>query len=125
MNGAYDGWGLLQNEGGLTRPADDADLDLALDFLPPFLMPPWSKLQKLGKSAMDGAFSPFATGCRVGATLLLQLRPRLARRAASSGCISLVTFFVQAKKVTRPYQSCFVRSRNLETGETMPPHLNG
>jgi hypothetical protein len=38
MNGAYDGWGLLQNEGGLTRPADGADLDLALalDFLPPF-----------------------------------------------------------------------------------------
>ena len=27
----------------------------------PLLMPPWRKLQKLGKSAMDGAFSPFAT----------------------------------------------------------------
>ena len=44
---------------------------------------------------------------------------------ASSGCISLVTFFVQAKKVTRPYQSCFVQSRTVETGETMPPTLNG
>ena len=44
---------------------------------------------------------------------------------ASTGCISLVTFFVQAKKVTRPYQSRLVRSRTVETGETMPPALNG
>ena len=80
-------------------------------------MPPWRKLQKLGKSAMDGAFSPFATGCRVGATRFLQLAPRLARRAASTGCISLVTFFVQAKKVTRPYQSRCVQSANVKTGE--------
>ncbi|MGD9887845.1 MAG: hypothetical protein AB7S56_01075 [Halothiobacillaceae bacterium] len=36
--------------------ADGVDLDV-----PPLLMPPWRKLQKLGKSAMDGAFSPFAT----------------------------------------------------------------
>jgi len=64
-------------------------------------------------------------GCRVEATRLLQASSRLAQRAASSGCISLVTFFVQAKKVTRPYQTCFVRSLTLETGETMPPHSNG
>ena len=64
-------------------------------------------------------------GCRVGATSLLQLGSRLARRAASLGCISLVTFFVQAKKVTRPYQTCLVRSRTVETGETMPPSLSG
>ena len=64
-------------------------------------------------------------GCRVEATRLEQVSARLARRAASVGCISLVTFFVQAKKVTRPYQSCFVRSRTVETGETMPPTLNG
>jgi len=74
---------------------------------------------------MDGAFSLSATGCRVETPLLPQVSSRLARRAASVGCISLVTFFVQAKKVTRPYQTCFVQSRTVETGETMPPALNG
>jgi len=74
---------------------------------------------------MDGAFSLSATGCRVETTRLERVSPRLARRAASTGCVSLVTFFVQAKKVTRPYQTCFVRSRTLETSEKMPPALNG
>jgi hypothetical protein len=94
-------------------------------FAEPPLMPPWTHLRKRGKSAMDGAFSLSATGCRVETTRLEQVSPRLARRAASSGCISLVTFFVQAKKVTRPYQSCFVRRIDIETGETMPAALNG
>jgi len=64
-------------------------------------------------------------GCRVEATLLLLRAARLARRAASWGAFPLVTFFVQASIVTRPYQTCFVRSRTLETGEIMPPALNG
>jgi len=34
-------------------------------FRPP-LKPPWTGLWKPGKSAMDGAFSPFATGGRWG-----------------------------------------------------------
>jgi len=103
--------------------AKGADLDFRLSL--PLLMPPWAGLCKLGKSAMDGAFSLSATGSRVETTRLEQVSSRLARRAASTGCISLVTFFVQAKKVTRPYPTCFVRSRTLETGETMPLALNG
>jgi len=72
---------------------------------------------------MDGAFSPFATGCRVGVPRLEQASPRPARRAASLGCISLVTFFVHAKKVTRPCPSRLVQRANVKTGEMMPPFL--
>jgi hypothetical protein len=72
---------------------------------------------------MDGTFSLSATGCRVETTLLEQVSPRLDRRAASAGCISLVTFFVQAKKVTRPVRSGLVRSFIIKTGEMLPQTL--
>ena len=88
-------------------------------------MPPWRKLQKLGKSAMDGAFSPFATWMSRRGDPVFAAYATACPKGGINGCISLVTFFVQAKKVTRPYQTCLVRSHNIETGETMPPALNG
>jgi len=61
-------------------------------------MPPWTDLRKSGKSAMDGAFSLVTTwmSCRGDPAGAGQFT------ACPQGGIIGVTFFVQAKKVTRP-----------------------
>ena len=75
-----------------------------------FLLPPvWGRRERSAVGRVNrpwmACLVPSQHGCCVGTALPEALRSRLARRAASTGCISLVTFFVQAKKVTRPYQS--------------------
>jgi hypothetical protein len=55
----------------------------------------------------------------------LRCASQLARRAASLGCISLVTFFVQAKKVTRPLPTLFATEYSLQDGRKSPLTYQG
>ncbi len=78
--------------------------------------PPWSGLWKPGKWARDGPFSLAATGCCVEAARLEQVRTWLARRAVPWGCVLLVTFLAQARKVTRPLALAPVRKAKPQGG---------
>ena len=105
----------------------------------PPLEAPWTGLRRPGERAMEGPFSPSATGRRASCSRTLgasmpqaltgaalefgtarseQPRPWLARRAPPWGALSLVPFFGQAKKGTRPRAIQVVRSAPLEAGET-------
>jgi len=88
-------------------------------------MPPRTDLWRLGKSAMDGAFSPFATGCRVGAPRLEQVSSRLARKAASAGRVLLVTFIARARKVTRPLPRSLATEFLRQNGRNSPQSAQG
>ena len=106
---------------GILRPALNCWTSVGVGRAP--LGPPWTGLWKPGKWARDGPFSPSATGRRAscsrtlgasmpqaltgaalefGTARLEQVRPGLARRAVPWGCVLLVTFLAQARKVTRP-----------------------
>ena len=74
---------------------------------------------------MDGLFSPFATWMLRGDGLAGGASFTACPKGDPLGRVLLVTFLARARKVTRPYQTCFLRSRTLETGEIMPPSLNG
>ena len=91
----------------------------------PLLKPPWTGLWKLGKSAMDGAFSPFATwmsrwGDPAGAG-----QSTACPQGGFIGVHFFGDFLCARKESYSSVTNIACAARNLETDETMPPSWNG
>ncbi len=76
-------------------------LRLTKDSQPP-LEAPWTGLRRPGERAMEGPFSPSATGRRVGTARSEQPRPGLARRAPPRGGPFFGTFLWASKERYSP-----------------------
>jgi len=94
-----------------------------------FLSPVWGRRKR---SAVGEVNRPWMAclvlsqhGCCVGTALPEALCSWLARRATPQGCVLLVTFLAQARKVTRPLPCSLATEFLRQYGRNSPQALQG